>query len=183
MTGKKATVLLSGGIDSASCAHLLKKQGFSVNAVFVDYGQASLHQERIAVDKIKDELEIYVKYIGTTAPTMDGPSEIIGRNAFLIFSAIFSAEIHSGLLAIGVHSGTPYYDCSKNFITQMENIVSEYCNGRLSLVAPFVDWDKSTVYQYFRETGIPLEMTYSCESGEFPPCNQCASCRDRSMFQ
>ncbi|WP_321326410.1 7-cyano-7-deazaguanine synthase [Thiomicrorhabdus sp.] len=182
MTEKKATVLLSGGIDSVSCAHLLKKKGFSVSAVFVDYGQASLHQECIAVEKIKDELEIEVKYIVTTAPKMDDHGEIIGRNAFLIFSAIFSAEVHSGLLAIGIHSGTPYYDCSKNFITQMENIVSEYCNGRLSLIAPFVDWDKSSVYQYFRETGIPIEMTYSCESGAFPPCKQCASCIDRSMF-
>lgn len=174
---------MSGGIDSTSCAHFLKKKGFSVSAIFVDYGQASVHQERIAVEKIKNELEIDLKYIGTTAPRMDGPGEIIGRNAFLIFSAIFSAEVHSGLLAIGVHSGTSYYDCSKNFINQIENIVSEYCNGRLSLVAPFLDWDKSTVYQYFRETRIPLEMTYSCESGVFPPCNKCASCIDRSIFQ
>ena len=180
---KKATVLLSGGIDSASCAHLLKKQGYAVSAVFVDYGQVSLHQELKAVEKLKDELEIELKCIGASAPKMVGPGEIIGRNAFLIFSAIFSAEVHSGLLAIGVHSGTPYYDCSKNFISQMEKIVSEYCNGRLSLVAPFLDWDKPTIYQYFRETGIPLEMTYSCESGAFPPCNQCASCLDRSILQ
>ena len=34
-----ATVLMSGGINSAACAHFLRRQGFVVDAIFLDYGQ------------------------------------------------------------------------------------------------------------------------------------------------
>jgi 7-cyano-7-deazaguanine synthase len=37
--GKKAIVLLSGGIDSATCAALARKQGFSIYALSFRYGQ------------------------------------------------------------------------------------------------------------------------------------------------
>ena len=45
---RDATVLMSGGIDSAACAHLLAWQGNAinaVNAVFINYGQAAAAAE------------------------------------------------------------------------------------------------------------------------------------------
>ena len=38
---KHATVLMSGGIDSAACAAFLAAQGIKVSALFVDHGQAA----------------------------------------------------------------------------------------------------------------------------------------------
>lgn len=176
---KKATVLMSGGIDSASCAYLLKHQGFAVHGIFIDYGQAACQQERLAVDRLQLILDIDVLHLKASSPDIFGPGELVGRNAFLISSAMFLGGVKRGVLAIGVHAGTPYYDCSAGFIERMKQIAEEHTDGRLTVSAPFLSWDKAQIYRYFGETGLPIEATYSCESGTLPPCGACASCHDR----
>jgi 7-cyano-7-deazaguanine synthase len=103
----------------------------------------------------------------------------VGRNAFLIFTAIFLGRMHHGLLAIGVHAGTPYYDCSPAFLTGMKQSAEEHTAGRLTISAPFLTWEKPQIVKYFLQAGLPIAVTYSCESGILPPCGSCASCRDR----
>lgn len=49
---RKATVLISGGIDSAACAHLLAAQGHLVHGIFVDFGQAARDHESRAVERV-----------------------------------------------------------------------------------------------------------------------------------
>jgi 7-cyano-7-deazaguanine synthase in queuosine biosynthesis len=44
MSHPQAIVLLSGGIDSAACVHLLKAQGMPVEGIFFDYDK-SRHRE------------------------------------------------------------------------------------------------------------------------------------------
>ena len=46
--GKHVLVLLSGGIDSSACLVFYLTQGFSVSALFVDYGQVSKGREESA---------------------------------------------------------------------------------------------------------------------------------------
>lgn len=178
-SGKEATVLLSGGIDSASCAHLLKHQGFVVRGIFIDYGQAARQQERLSVDRLKLILDIDVHHLKACSLEGFGAGELIGRNAFLISSAIFLGGVHHGILALGIHSGTPYYDCSAGFVERMKQATEEQTSGCLTVSAPFLSWDKAMVYQYFVRNGLPIEATYSCEAGTLPPCGLCASCRDR----
>lgn len=48
----QATVLLSGGIDSAAVLALLKSQGMQVRCLFVDYGQPAAEQELAASSSI-----------------------------------------------------------------------------------------------------------------------------------
>jgi 7-cyano-7-deazaguanine synthase len=105
--------------------------------------------------------------------------ELIGRNAFLLFSAVFLSRCYSGLIAIGVHGGTSYYDCSPAFICAMGRLINEHTDGALQLIAPFLHWSKKEVFDYFGISGIPIGLTYSCEAGKVPPCGRCASCRDR----
>ncbi|HEY8873208.1 MAG TPA: 7-cyano-7-deazaguanine synthase, partial [Stellaceae bacterium] len=49
---RNATVLMSGGIDSAACAHLLAWEGNAINAVFINHGQAAATAEERAVREI-----------------------------------------------------------------------------------------------------------------------------------
>jgi 7-cyano-7-deazaguanine synthase len=111
-----------------------------------------------------------------------GPGELLGRNAFLIFTALFLTGGRPGLLAMGLHAGTPHYDCSAEFVAAAGKLVAEHTDGRVSLVAPFVTWTKKDVYDYFVSAGLPITSTYSCEAGREAPCGVCASCRDREAL-
>ncbi|MFT4115959.1 7-cyano-7-deazaguanine synthase [Bradyrhizobium sp.] len=174
-----ASVLFSGGIDSTSCVHFFKKGGHEVRGIFVDFGQAAARREEAAVDVLSGKLSIPVVKLRASSPTKFGAGELVGRNLFLIASALLLGRCHDGLLAFGIHSGTNYYDCSRSFLSRVEVLAQECSDGRVSVVAPFVDWSKDDIFSYFKAAALPLNDTYSCEAGAVPTCGICASCRDR----
>jgi 7-cyano-7-deazaguanine synthase len=180
--GETAAVLLSGGIDSACCAYLLKARPMPVGGIFVDYGQAAAKPEHRAATRVATELGIPLKTLEARGVKDFSSGELVGRNAFLIFSAIFLAQVHQGILAIGVHAGTPYFDCTPTFLSRMQVLAEEHTEGRLTVLAPFLTWEKPAIFKYFQDAGLPLNATYSCESGTTPPCGACASCQDRKLF-
>lgn len=179
---RKATVLMSGGMDSAACAHLLAAQGHMVHGVFVDFGQAAREHEGRAVARLAGLLGITFTTVHVGSASGFGAGELIGRNAFLLMTAMFLGRAHDGLLAIGVHAGTPYYDCSSGFIDRIKVLAEEHTEGRLTVSAPFLHWTKGQIYEYAVKSGLPIDATYSCESGTIPPCGSCASCRDRRVL-
>lgn len=180
---KRATVLFSGGIDSTSTAVLLKSSGLTVRGLFIDFGQASRHMERKAIVRLRELLEIEVDEIQIRSLSSYGIGELTGRNALLIFSAVLLGNCESGGIAIGIHSGTPYYDCSPDFASKIDVLVQQCSDGKLSILTPFLHWSKDDVYSYFLSQSIPLEETYSCEAGTAPTCGQCASCLDRKRLE
>lgn len=180
---KNATVLFSGGIDSTSTALFLKSAGFAVRGLFVDFGQASRHMERNSIDRLKDLIGITVDEIQISSSSSHGTGELRGRNALLIFSAVLLGNCAPGGIAIGVHAGTPYYDCSSEFTEKIDELVRECSGGKLFVLAPFVRWSKDDVYSYFLSQNISLDATYSCEAGIKPRCGQCASCLDRKRLE
>jgi len=182
VASRKATVLMSGGLDSAACAHLLATQGYKVHGIFVDFGQAAREHESRAVARIADLLGITTTTLEVGSAGGFGAGELLGRNAFLLMTAIFLGRAHEGLLAIGVHAGTPYYDCSTGFIDRLKALAEEHTDGRLTVTAPFLHWTKGQIYEYVVKSGVPADATYSCESGTHPPCGSCASCRDRRVL-
>ena len=90
--------------------------------------------------------------------------ELVGRNAFLVFTRSLT-RARPGILAMGIHGGTPYWDCSEGFAREMEKLVAEHTDGKVVFMAPFLTWTKSEVYEYFLTTGIDVSVTYSCEAG------------------
>ena len=177
-----ATVLLSGGVDSAACAHFLKQNEHDVGCVFIAYGQSAVRQEQLAAKRIAKHfrMPLHIRKFGSKTRFSKG--EILGRNAFLITSAMLMTPVHSGLLGIGIHSGTRYFDCGSRFFDLMARLIEEETDGRVALIAPFLDWRKSDIVEYARASAIPLDLTYSCELGTNPVCGKCASCLDRRML-
>lgn len=178
-----ATVLLSGGVDSAACAHHVQQQGFSVGALFVDYGQAARTYERDAATKIAKHLGIPLRAVGLSGLPPFGAGELLGRNAWLSTTAYFATSGAPGLICLGVHAGTPYHDCSKSFWDEMSSLVANQSDGKVRLHVPFVEWSKSDVWDYFAKSNIPLGHSYSCEAGALPPCGVCNSCHDRKVLE
>ena len=177
-----ATVLLSGGIDSAACMRFLQAKGYAVRALFVDYGQTAANCEHQAAEALAKKHRCPFEFVKLGSSLPFGTGELVGRNAFLIFSALFVLRGAPGLLVIGLHSGTTYYDCSESFIDLADRLVREHTDGRVQVVAPFASWTKKDVFRYFVECGLSLAETYSCEAGVLNGCGECLSCLDRQVL-
>lgn len=174
-----ATVLLSGGVDSVACMKFLQTQGFEVRALFIDYGQPAATLELRAATALANHHLCPLRIVRVKSDSNFRSGELLGRNAFLIFTALFFLDRAAGVLALGLHSGTDYYDCSEAFFNLANRMVTEHTDGALSLVAPFLTWTKKDIFRYFCESGLLLSETYSCESGDPAGCGRCLSCRDR----
>ena len=175
-------VLLSGGVDSAACVDFYIEFGRPSCGLFIDYGQPASRNEAKSAKAIADYYSIPLLYSKWEGHTTKTSGFINGRNSFLITAALMERPVTISVIAIGIHSGTVYQDCSKHFLTKMQNIIDLYENGRIELSAPFIDFTKSEIYSYCIERRVPIELTYSCESGDPTPCGECLSCKDREML-
>jgi 7-cyano-7-deazaguanine synthase len=175
-------ILLSGGIDSTAIVHYYLSQKFRVKALFVDYGQISSRMEFKSARNVSRYYSIELIALKFSSQQKFSDGEIQGRNAFLVMAALLSNPTAKGLVAIGIHSGTFYYDCSDLFVKGINGILNGYTNGQLTLDAPFIKWDKRMIFNYCREYSVPINLTYSCENGADIPCGKCRSCLDRSAL-
>ncbi len=178
-----ATILLSGGVDSAACMKFMQLQGLAVRTLFIDYGQPAAALEHAAAAGLAELHNCPFEVVTVRGDSRFGSGELLGRNAFFIFTAMFFLKGTPGMLALGLHSGTHYYDCSEAFLSLANRLVAEHTNGSVSVIAPFVSWRKRDVYSYFLKSGLALHQTYSCESGVPSGCGICLSCRDREGLE
>jgi len=176
-----ALVLMSGGIDSTACAYFVKAQGIQVHGVFVDYGQRAAHAELAALTAVASQLQIPFVTVKISIPVEFGTGEILGRNALLVMAALPIALGHCNIVAMGIHDGTPYYDCSLTFARRINTLIQEYSNGNLQFIAPFLTWSKEQIFEYCQVNSLNVSSTYSCEAGE-TPCGECLSCLDRQLL-
>jgi 7-cyano-7-deazaguanine synthase len=177
-SSKNVLILTSGGIDSTACVKFYQDLKFNVEGIFVDYGQKSQLKEQDSVNKIASFYKITIEYVTVRTGKVFGSGEIQGRNGFLIMTAMLAKPEFRGLIALGIHAGVPYYDCSKAFANRMNVLLTEYSDGRLKLDFPFIDWDKKMIFSYCKDLNVPIHLTYSCENGN-EPCGKCPSCLDR----
>ncbi len=147
---KKAVVLLSGGLDSTTCAAIAKNQGFDVYALSFRYGQR--HQVEIeAARKIAAQFDIKrhvvtdidLRTFGGSAltadiavPKGDSTSEIgtgipvtyvPARNTiFLSFALAFAEVLQAWDIFVGVnavdYSGYP--DCRPEYVKSFETMAN-----------------------------------------------------------
>lgn len=175
----RVLVLLSGGIDSSCCVAFYRQAGHEVAGVFVDYGQPVNEQEELSAKAIARNFTIPLHVIRSSGPGKEFSNEIAGRNAFLTFAALLYFPHLAGLISLGIHAGSGYYDCSEHFIGHLSALLSGYCNGQVVLGTPFLTWSKNAVYDFCLKNKIPVELTWSCEVGPLVPCGRCLSCEDR----
>jgi 7-cyano-7-deazaguanine synthase len=178
----RALVLLSGGIDSFATAHTLKAEGYDVHGLFVEYGQATSVYERRASLDVAQWLNVPHQAIRIEGGPSFHSGEILGRNLLLISIALTFSDNKYEHIALGLHAGTPYFDCSQAFISHARKLVEETSNGRKSILCPFLRDDKNHIFGYVQQNALPIGITHSCELGS-PPCGGCLSCMDRAIFQ
>lgn len=205
---KKAVVLLSGGLDSATSAAIAIQEGYEAIALSFRYGQR--HQKELeAAAKMVKALRIKEHFItdidlspwGGSSLTDESreipqagiepgviPSTYVpGRNTVFLAIALSLAEakqaqaIYLGINAVD-YSGYP--DCRPEYLAayqQLANLSSKVgVEGHApQLIAPLVNDSKVDIVRRALELNVPIIDTWSCYQGGQTPCGVCDSCRIR----
>jgi 7-cyano-7-deazaguanine synthase len=172
---------MSGGIDSAALVPFYQTRDVDLCALHFDYGQPTAEAERRAVEAICEHyaLTLAIQSFGIPLPCETG--EFRARNALFLIAAA-AIEPGSSAIAIGIHAGTPYYDCSEAFVEDLRRVFDGYFGGSVSIDAPFLAFDKRHICEFARRAEVPLDLTFSCERTNDAPCGECPSCRDRLAY-
>ena len=178
MARSSILVLVSGGVDSTACLHYYLEREKSPQALFINYGQAASGPEGAAAVRIAGHYKVSLTQLKLSGCCDKSPGLVRGRNAYLALAALL--ELPAGLtsIALAIHSGTPYWDCSSEFVNTIQGLFDAYTDGKVRLRVPFLRWSKGQILRYCLERQVPLSLTYSCEAGVSPPCGDCPSCRD-----
>lgn len=178
MAQRRVIILSSGGIDSTACIRFFQKMEFEVEALFFDYGQISKENELAALTSIAKFYGISFRNIVIRMEGQLKDGLIPGRNAVFYLTALMHLQKDCGIIASGIHTGTPYYDCSPSFLELIQGLFNGYSNGTVKASAPFLNFSKKEIWDYCQSEEVPVELTYSCELGKKQPCGLCDTCKD-----
>ena len=208
-TKKRAVVLLSGGLDSATSLYFAKYKGYETFCLIFDYGQR--HKKEIAQAKQIAELsgsewelvKFQMPWKGSSLldkkmavpqhrnlADVSIPSTYVpARNIiFLSFAASFAESIKAQAIFIGAnqidYSGYP--DCRDEFLRKFSQAVNsgtkQGVEGKsLVIQAPLVKKNKAQIVKLAKKLKVPLELTWSCYNGGKFSCGVCDSCRLRQQ--
>jgi 7-cyano-7-deazaguanine synthase len=205
---KRAVVLLSGGLDSATTLAIAREEGFKCHALSVDYGQRhgveleAASQVAKALGAAEHRImRIDLAGIGGSAltdasipvpqaPTTGIPVTYVpARNTTLLSLALAWAEVLEARdLFVGVnaidYSGYP--DCRPEFIAAFEKLAAlatrAGVEGRPTRIhAPLIELSKADIIRRGSELGVDFGLTVSCYQPDVQggACGQCDSCRLR----
>lgn len=205
---KKAVVLLSGGLDSATCLAIAKSQGFDCYCLSLDYHQRHIAELQAANNialklgaVVHKTAQLDLSLFGGSALTDDAidvpVSETEGipvtyvpaRNTIMLSLSLAWAEVLGAQdIFIGVnaldYSGYP--DCRGEYVAafqQMANLATKSAveGQKIIIHAPLIDMTKGQIISLGTQLGVDYAMTVSCyQADDFGhACGKCDSCRLR----
>jgi 7-cyano-7-deazaguanine synthase len=209
MQRRKAVVLLSGGLDSATVLAIARERGFDCHALSLDYGQrhrAELEAARrvaAAGGAVEHKvLALSLDAIGGSAltdpaiavPESPGegipPTYVPARNTVFLALALGWAEVlDASDLFVGVnavdYSGYP--DCRPAFIEAFERLANlatrRGVEGQAFHVqAPLIAMSKAEIIRAGIALGVDYGLTVSCYQADEQgrACGRCDACRLRA---
>jgi 7-cyano-7-deazaguanine synthase len=205
---RKAVVLLSGGLDSATALYSAKKQGFKCYCLIFDYDQR--HRKEIScARRIAQKAGCNFKIIKIGLPWKASalldyriripaqrvkakyniPSTYVpARNIiFLSFGLSYAEAIGAQAVFIGAHTQdySGYPDCRPEFFRAFGDVAacgtkSGVEKRKISIETPLIHKTKAAIVRLGRRLGVPFELTWSCYHGKANPCGTCDSCHYRA---
>ncbi len=203
---KKAVVLLSGGLDSATVLAMAQAQDYELYALTVEYGQRHSREIRCARAQAKARQVAQHKVIRLELPDIRAsaltdstplpraqPGSAIpatyvpARNTILLSLALSWAEslgsvdIFIGATAVD-YSGYP--DCRPAFIEAFEKLANLATKAavqdgkKFHIHAPLLDLPKHKIIERGRELSVDFALTSSCYDPDEQgrACGQCDAC-------
>jgi 7-cyano-7-deazaguanine synthase len=206
---KKAVVLLSGGLDSATLLAIAGEAGYSCYALSFRYGQrhaaelaAARRLARLLAAAEHRVFPLDLSMFGGSAltdPTQPVPQQpgdgipvtyVPARNSVFLSVALAWAEaLDARDIFIGVnavdYSGYP--DCRPEFIRAFEALTNLATKAgvegeRFHIHAPLIDLDKAEIIRRDVALGVDYAQTVSCYVADERgrACGRCDACRFRA---
>ncbi len=213
MEKQKAVVMLSGGMDSATCLAVAIDSGYSAAVLHLNYGQRTQAKELDSFNKlcdfygIKGKLVVDVGYftqIGGSSLTdnkievenanldsdMIPNSYVPFRNGNILAIAASWAEV---IGATAIYSGATqadssgYPDCRQAFFNAFEKAINlgTMPETKIKIFSPLINLTKAGIVALGGRLRVPFELTWSCYQNNDFPCGICDSCalRQRGFNQ
>ncbi len=209
MNEKKAVILLSGGLDSATVVAMARAHGYACYTMSFDYGQRH-RAELQAAERVARQLDVVEhKVIGLNlngiggsaltdesidvpeAPGEDIPVTYVpARNTVFLSLALGWAEVLGARdIFIGVnavdYSGYP--DCRPEFVAAFERMANLATKAGVEglgfrIQAPLQEMSKARIVQEGARLGVDYAATVSCYQADADgrACGKCDSCRLRA---
>ncbi|WP_285352741.1 7-cyano-7-deazaguanine synthase QueC [Pseudomonas sp. ME-P-057] len=209
MSDKRAVILLSGGLDSATVVAMAKADGFDCYTMSFDYGQRHRAELQAAERVASDMGVIEHKVIGLDLNGIGGSAltdssiavpETAGegipvtyvpaRNTVFLSLALGWAEVLGARdIFIGVnavdYSGYP--DCRPEFVEAFERMANLATKAGVegqgfTIRAPLQMLSKADIVKAGTRLGVDYALTVSCYQADEQgrACGKCDSCRLRA---
>lgn len=198
----KAIVLLSGGLDSATCLYWAKAQKYDVHALTLNYydrwikeiesarqlsKRANAELIEVEVQFIKEAFNV-LGYEGEYVKDNDRrwPFYIPAKNIMFYSIAAHYAEYMKAKWIVGGHNKHDvqfYTDASLDYLATLNKLFRDgcmLCNGSpYQITSPLVKYDRLGVINLALEMNVPLELTWSCHVKTEKHCGKCYGCKSR----
>ena len=208
MQPRRAIVLLSGGLDSATTLAIARSQGFACRTLAVSYGQRHAAElaaaRRISAALGAEEhrqMHVDMADVGGSALTdariavPEQPSEGIpvtyvpARNTLLLALALGWAEVcdaHDLFVGVNAVDYSGYPDCRPEFIAAFENLAALATRAGIEgagfrIQAPLLRMSKAEIIRTGISLGVDYGATVSCyqATSDGKACGRCDACRLR----
>lgn len=205
---RKAVVLLSGGLDSATVLTIARNQGYECYCLSLDYHQRHV-AELEAAKRVAKKLgatahrvvQLDLSTFGGSALTdasidvPESPTEGIpvtyvpARNTIMLSLALAWAEALSAqdiFIGINALDYSGYPDCRREYVDafqRMANLATKSAieGHTITVHAPLIDLTKAEIIKLGHANGLDYGMTVSCYQADEHgrACGLCDSCRLR----
>ncbi|MFX1480545.1 MAG: 7-cyano-7-deazaguanine synthase [Promethearchaeota archaeon] len=200
-SGKKAIVLLSGGIDSATALYWAKQEGYNLIAISFNYNLRPESEKKAAlkltsnlginiievpIEYLKEAIDLRVEGLPVPSAFNSPEGFIPVRNLVFYSLAAYYAEVYGCSYIIGGHiavDSEKFPDASITFFKKLEKIINKSKHPKdhsiNKIILPLINLTKVDVIKLANELGVPFEWTWSCYSDGEVPCGQCFNCIKR----
>jgi len=205
---RKAVVLISGGLDSATCLAIAAAQDYKCYAMSFDYGQRS-RSELNAANKVVERagavdhkiITLDMAAIGGSALTDNAiaiPEQesegipvtyVPARNTvFLAYALAWAEVLGADAIFIGVNARdySGYPDCRPEYIAAYQRLIDLATKtgvegGAIKLETPLIDLSKAEIIKTGQRLNVDYALTVSCyqANAQGEACGRCDSCRFR----
>jgi 7-cyano-7-deazaguanine synthase len=203
MGSDKALVMLSGGLDSATCLYWAKEKFSDISTITFNYFGRLVQEKRAAARLVKaaginDLIEIDLPFVKEASDFYgwrfknlvfdDGwsSSYVPARNMIFYSITAHYAEYLGAKWIIGghnLHDVKFFKDASKAYIDKLNRLFKEGCllcdDQAYQILLPLAEMNRKEIIRLAINLKAPIELTWSCHREGSVHCGKCYACRQR----